>query len=254
MPSLAELQQAFADAVLGAPESVTDFVAGGDACARERLAVYRNTILANYRKALAATYPVVASAFGAAPFHAAVDAFVRAHPSRSGDLNVYGDAFGAFLAADGRADAMPWLPDIARLEWAIDEAHRAADIAPEDVPAALAAVPPERLPALRLTLEPSCRLIASAHPILRIWKARQADTVAPIAPGEGPDTLLVRRDAHGVSVERLDAGEFAWLAALAAGATLGAAIDAAQRADPAFDLGAALRTHIAAGTLIAVDG
>ena len=45
-----------------------------------------------------ATYPVVLRLVGAPFFNAAVDAFVHAHPSTSGDLNVYGDAFGDFLA------------------------------------------------------------------------------------------------------------------------------------------------------------
>ena len=42
------------------------------------------------------------------------------------------------------------------------------------------------------------------------------------------------------------------MAALAQGSPLGAAIDAAQAADATFDLGIALRAHIAAGTLAAV--
>ncbi len=67
--------------------------------------------------------------------------------------------------------------------------------------------------------------------------------------------LLIRRDAHGISVERLPLGDHAWLVALAAGASLGAAIEAAQDADATFDLGAALRAHVLAGTISAVvDG
>ena len=258
MAPLADLQQAFAEAVLDTPDAGAAFVAGGAALARERVAIYRNTIFANYRKALSATYPVVRRLAGAPSFNAAVAAFVRAHPSTSGDLNVYGGAFGDFLAGHAPvAELLPYLADVARLEWAIDEAHRASDavFAPQDILAALAAAPLDRLPALRLRLEPSCRLVVSAHPILRIWRSHQTDDAseARVAFGEGADRLLVRRDAHGVSVERLEPGEHAWLAALAAGSSLGGAIGAAQEADRGFDLGTALQAHIGAGTIMAVD-
>jgi len=55
-----------------------------------------------------------------------------------------------------------------------------------------------------------------------------------------------------VAIEALGPGEHAWLAALASNATLGAAIDAGLAADTTFNLGAALRAHIGAGTIAAI--
>ena len=75
---------------------------------------------------------------------------------------------------------------------------------------------------------------------------------ARVSLDEGGVALLVRRDAHGVSLARIGAGEHAWLAALMAGATLGAAIDAAQSADATFDLGSALRERIADATIAGI--
>src|SRR5205085_7920191 len=145
------------------PAAPVDCVAGPPALARERIAIYRRTIFANYRKALSASYPVVKRLTGAPFFEAAVDAFVGEHPSESGDLNVYGESLGDFLATYRPADELPYLADVARLEWAIDESSRAAEATcvPESVLAALAIAPPDRLPALRLRLEASCRLVAS---------------------------------------------------------------------------------------------
>jgi hypothetical protein len=255
MPSLREIQHRFADAVLSS--TITpDFVAGPQAFGGDRIAIYRRTILANYRKALGASYPVVKRLTGATFFEAAVDAFVRAHPSRSGDLNIYGDNFGEFLSSYAPASELPYLEDVARLEWAIDEVQRATDApcVPEAVLAALATVTPERLPALRLTLNPSCRLLASPYPILRIWRTNQLHYEGDdrVMLDEGADTLLLRRGPDGVSIERISADNHAWLAALQGGATLGASIGAAQDADATFDFGGALREHIAAGTIVAV--
>ena len=255
MSSLHEIQRRFAEAIFS-PDNAVDFIAGSSPLAQERMAIYRRTIFANYRKALAASYPVVKRLIGSAFFDDAVDAFVAAHPSRSGDLNVYGDTFGHFLDAYPPASDLPYLGDVARLEWAIDEAQRASDAScvPDCVLAALAAVSPERLPVVHLRIEPSCRFVASRFPILRIWQTNQPSYSGDdrVMLDEGADALLARRSADGVSIERLAAGHYRWLAALRGDATLGDAIEAAQAADTTFDLGSALREHIAACTIIAV--
>lgn len=256
MPSLRELQQGFADAVLGPPGTPPPFGVVPSALGAARIAVYRTALFANYRNALSATYPVVKRLTGAAFFHTAVDAFVRAHPSRSGDLNIYGDRFGDFLVTYAPAAELPYLPDVARLEWAIDEAQRAPDgmRAPDAVLAALSAMSAESLPGVRLGLDASCRLLTSAYPILRIWQVNQADHVGEdrVTLDQGADRILVRRDAQRAALERLPIGDFAWLEALARALPLASAIDAAQSADANFDLGTALRTHIATGTIAAV--
>jgi hypothetical protein len=179
------------------------------------VSIYRNAIFANYRKALAATYPVVQRLVGVPFFNTAVDAFVRENASTSGDLNVYGDVFGNFLAGYPYAQDLPYLPDVARLEWAIDAANRAADhIAdPASVLAELAAVAPERLAELKLRLAPSCRLVHSEYPILRLWQTNQPDWDGDDAVDldAGGDALLVRRGAEGVTLAALPPAEFAIL-------------------------------------------
>ena len=69
---------------------------------------------------------------------------------------------------------------------------------------------------------------------------------------EGADALLVRRDAQGVSLARIGTGEHAWLEALAAGASFGAAIDAEKAADATFDLSTALHARIADATIAGI--
>ena len=256
MPSLRELQRDFAAALLAGDGAAPPFATIPEERAAERIAVYRRALFANYRNALAATYPVVRRLVDAPFFDAAVDAFVREHPAASGDLNVYGDAFGAFLAAYPPAANLPYLADVAALEWAQDEANRAADhdASPQAVLADLTVIATAELPAVTLTLAPSCRLIASRYPVLRIWQVNQeGHTGDPrVSLDAGPDRLLVRREPEGVTIERLAADEHAWLAALAAGSSLGESIEAAQDADASFDLGTTLRARIADGTIASV--
>jgi hypothetical protein len=255
MRSLPELQRHFADALLGVDGAPGATLLAGTTGA-ERLDIYRRTIASNYRNALGATYPVVCRLVGAAFFHAAVDACVAAHPSRSGDLNVYGGALGDFLAGYPPASELPYLSDVARLEWAIDEANRAAEphADPELVLRALAGYQGDRLPSLRLRMDPSCRLIASPYPLLRIWQVNQPghDGEMRVDFDAGVDRLRIRREPDGVALDRIAAGQFAWLSAVSTGANLAAAIGEAQDADAAFDLADALHRFIGDRTIAGI--
>jgi hypothetical protein len=251
MLSLRELQAQFVTALLA------------DATAEdERIAIYRNTVFANYRNALRATYPVVQQLVGTPFFDAAVDAYVLAVPSTGGDLNVYGERFGDFLAEYPHARELAYLPDVARLEWAVDRAHRAADDdgSAEAVLAALAAVPGSQITAQHFALDASCGLLASDHPVMRIWQVHQPGFAGDTSVrfGNGADLLLVRREtstlanavAGAVGVVRLAPGDFALLRSLGNAGDLAQALDAALTADPTFDLGTALREYIGNRTII----
>jgi hypothetical protein len=236
--SLHELQRRFAASLCGSP-------AGGT------MAVYRNTITQNYRGAFAATYPVVRELTGNAFFDTAVNACTIACPSVSGDLNVYGGEFAEFLAGYPYARDLPYLPDVARLEWAIDEASRAADRAssPTDVLAALGGIPAHALTQQRLTLDPSCRLVHSRFPVMRIWQAHQPGFDGQVNLDADADHLLVRREGVVPSIARIAAGDFAFLRVFADGGDLASSLDAAVAIDGDFDLAMALRTFIADGTI-----
>jgi hypothetical protein len=251
MRSLSELQRSFAAAVLYGDGEAADAlgIAGDGIHAAARIAIYRNNVFANYRKALAATYPVVHALVGSAFFAAAVQAFVRDYPSRRGDVNRYGGDLPRFLADYAPAGSLPYLPDVARLEWAIDQASIAGDAATLDLDA-LAAVPPDELGLLRFTLHPSAQLLATSEPVFHIWKAHQPgadeERIGPAGSGEA---LLVLRVARGVVVHRLTPGVHAFLLALGDNATLEEAVDRALAVDAGFDLGEALRTHVVSGAI-----
>jgi hypothetical protein len=244
MPSLHELQAGFARALTSKDP------------AEPGIEVYRHNVRANYRNALGATYAVVRQVVGPAFFDAAVDHYVEAHPSTSGDLNLFGARFGDFLAGYAPAENLAYLPDLARLEWALDEAGRAAEApgSPEDLLAALAD-PARPLPERRLALQPACRLMRSVHPVWRIWTWHQVPEAerTPIDFDEVPDAVLVRREAGLARAERLAEAEWAWLAALASGSTLGEAVDRAMALQGDFDLAEALRRRLADRTLAGID-
>lgn len=254
MPSLREVQRAFtAAALFGDPAAIAGLgIVAGTLGAAARIAIYRNNLLGNYRHALAATYPVVRRLVGGAFFDAAIEAFVRAHPSVHGDVNRYGGEMARFLAAYPPARPLAYLPDVASLEWAIDQANIAAEAPALDL-AALAAIAVDAMDALRFVLHPSAQIVRSPYPVFHIWQVNQPGYAGDdhVDLGEGGDALLVRRAPDGVTIERLAPGESAFLEALASHRRLDDAAKRAAGAESSFDLADVLRHHVAAQTIVA---
>jgi hypothetical protein len=198
----------------------------GDAPAAGPAAIYRRNVLANLHDALAAAYPVVRRLVGDAFFGAAAERFARAHPSTSGDLHRYGAELAQFLAGYAPAADLPYLPDVACLEWAVAQAFHAANARAFDYAALAAIAAPER-ERVCLRLQPAARLVASAHPILDIWEANQPARDGVPAKLCAEARVLVFRAGLEVRVRALSTGEWSFLSAAASGATL-----AALAADP----------------------
>jgi len=92
-----------------------------------RLALYRGNVHAAWDKALGNAFPVVRALVGDEFFAALGRAYARAYPSSSGDLNMFGGCFAPFVGSFEHARSLPYLSDVATLEWAVHCAHYAAD-------------------------------------------------------------------------------------------------------------------------------
>jgi hypothetical protein len=162
-------------------------------------------------------------------------------PSQSGDLNEYGEGFAEFLAGFAPTTELPYLAEVARLEWQVHRAHYAADAIAFDA-ARLAAIAPARQSQLRMRLHPACHIVHSTYPLARLWLIHQPDFVGPvdIDPAHGPTHSLVYRPGFRVKVCALAEAQSGFLEAAYAGANLQDALTAAQTSDPKFDLGGCL--------------
>jgi hypothetical protein len=249
MPSLRELQlQLVANLLDPAAASAAAFVVETAIPARERIGFYRNNVMSNFRETLRAVHPVIERLVGTHFFDRAADAYLRAHPSTSGDLNLYSEHFADFVETWTPAGELPYLADVARLEWCIEQSFHAADRASLTVQD-LAAVPAERQAELTFELHPSCHLLASTWPIQHIWQANQPGASEDIAIDltEGGVFLLARRHQHEVVIETLDRGGFSMLSLLAIGRTFEDAWGSAVAAQADFNLTAFLQQHVVAG-------
>ncbi len=249
VPTLLELQRAVRAGLL----EDGDIAAAGHVVAdgmdpAQRLDVYRNTCLSVLTAALRLSYPAVCRLVGSEFFEGAARIFIKRHLPRSAYLNDYGDEFADFLAGFDAAASLPYLPDVARLEWAVNRALHAPDAAPLDA-RRLAELGEEDRARLRFVPHPSIGLLRSEHPVDTVWQAvlEQDDTsLAAIDLAAGPVCLMVQRLEGGVAVHRL--AEPAWR--FAARLCGGTALHVALEGSPGFDAGALLADHLASGRFI----
>jgi hypothetical protein len=205
--------------------------------AGRRFAVYRNNVAASLTEALRDTFPVVLKLIGEKNFNPIAGIYLRAEPPKSPILAQYGADFPAFLADFEPLAHLGYLADTARLEHALVRAYHARDAKPID-PAIIADTPPDALPQLRLGFAPPVQLLRSPWPIHGIWRFN-TEPDAPQPPAEAQDVLITRPD-YDPQPRLLPPGGAAFITNLAAGHTLGHALDAAYGEAPAFELSATL--------------
>lgn len=219
---------ALLDAQAPVPDGLTD---GAGRPAGRRFNVYRNNVAASLTDALHTAFPSVSSLIGKVNMDGLAGLYLRAHPPETPMMMQYGAQFPDFIATLSQLSHLPYLPDMARLDLAMRHAYHAADataIAADE----LAALPPDDLLRARVTLAPSLRVIRSQWPIHAIWQV----TRTPDAPKPEPvaQDILITRPDFDPTIDLLPIGGADFLAALAQGAPLGTAIDAAP---DAFDPG-----------------
>lgn len=242
MSALRETQAAFRAALLGAEPSVASLDVCGDGLAPEaRLAIYRHHVADTLTDLLKDVYPVVCTLVDERFFAFAADRFIAAHPPTSPCLVEYGEPFADFLGGFQPCRHLTYLPDVARLEWAMSRAQHADDANALD-PHMLADVPADDLARLTFRFHPAVTVLSSPWPIDRIWRAHQADADRDVTVDlrDGPVSLQVwRRDDDGV-FRVTSPADFAFRRMLADGRTLGAAARMALSIAPGFALSAAL--------------
>lgn len=250
--SLVVLQQAFSVALRDAAQPVPAPIAvRAEGPAARGFDVYRNNVAVSLVEALEAAFPVVRRLVGADFFKATARAYTAEEPPRSPVLLLYGRSFGDFLETFPPAAGVPYLGDVARLEWAQLYAYHASDAAPLEIDC-LSAVPSAELGGLRFALHPSLHLIRSRWPVVSLWVASGEGAAATEIDMKSGQEAAVVRPALKVETRLLPAGGHDFIADLMEGATLGAAAERAVERDPAFELAIHLQGLFEIGAVAAL--
>lgn len=223
-PTLLAIQRALVEHITAhapAPPHAADLDANNLLRAAPHVAVYRELVRDALGDAVTRFLPRTRARRGAA-FTADVAAWLAAGGPRSRLLRDVAGEFLGFIAPRWRADAPPWLVELAEHEL-LEFRVAAAPPRPRGEPR------PFTLDA-RLEFDASATLVRHSHAVHRL--SDDPDDLSP--PPAEPVVLLAYRDAaHGVRFLQLTPLAEAVVAALLAGATVAAAVQAGAAAESA---------------------
>ncbi len=139
---------------------------------------------------------------------------------RSYDLGCAGDRLASFLLTDPLSERLPFLPDLAKLEWAVANAFVAADAHPLQR-SDLAGLDPKEVASLPLRTVPGTAVVRSEWPLLDIWGLRDVpDGDVNLDVTGRPSTVLIYRRGREVRWRVIDEAEEQLLRAACRGTSL----------------------------------
>ncbi|WP_248884260.1 HvfC/BufC N-terminal domain-containing protein [Acidithiobacillus acidisediminis] len=234
MDEIRQWQEAFCHALLADEEGVELPGLVGPISAAASTAIYRNNVLEGFRLALADIYRVVETLVGEECFRALCFDYVRVLPSACGDRNAYGGALPDWLLTHPLVQSVPYLPDLARLEWAQHEAYQAAEGYAEN------------------GLHHSLQLVESDYPIFSIWAFCQDPKNAETLDLDrlAGETVLVARPQEEVMMRPMEPTEALWYRSLLSGASPVEAAALVQNREPGIHVRGFLETALIAGLLV----
>ncbi len=173
--------------------------------------IYRNNTIGSRKRALQAIYPVIEKILGVRCFDKLAHDFVMATPSVDSDLNLYGAGFSGFLQKltnnETAFSGLPYLKDLATLEWLYHKAYYAAD----DLPLASTQFT-DLDTTVMLERSRSLYCMSSLYPVYAIWHNHQAnDSVKEVPAITNEDFILIFRQQGHPVVQQLDREEWSIL-------------------------------------------
>lgn len=248
---LHDQQVAFVTALRGAQAAMpAGVIVSGGIAAEARLAIYRNNVFGNLTACLRLAYPAVERLVGADCFTGLCQGFIQAHLPVCANLYEYGADFSIYFEGLESLRSAPYLADVARLEWAVNTALHAADVAPLES-GALAGVEAAEA---GFIAHPSVTLLILRQDAHAIWEAvllaEDAQKEALLGAVEISDAtmpVIVTRARGTLEILQVNAPAFDFALTLLSGFSLADALEAATPDDAPAMLGMFLAQGLFAG-------
>lgn len=236
MTTLVDLQRQMAAAIRGTGlEASIDVFRPAHLPEGDPLSVYRNHHRISLCATLAATFPTVVRLIGEEAFHVLASRFLQTQPPVQPCVAEYGAAFGEYLDAEALVKGLPYLADMTRLDWAINQAVTAADAAELDADL-LRSLSPDELAELHIELHPSLTLLQSDFPLLEIYRlAHGAQDAEAVTLDSDVARVMVWRHHSAPVTASVSPQAFEALKGLACGASIRTACERLSPAElPGF--------------------
>ena len=220
-----------------------------------RLQIYRNNVIGSLAVAMQLTYPLIVILTGESFAENVMRSFVRENPPREACLARYGEGFDRYIESYEPARGLPYLADIARLEWAMNESFYARDDSTLD-PSDLQNVPGSELADMAFRLRSSVRLMESRWPLPAIREfclQEKRDESQTLDLDQGGCKVMVYRPFLSAEIELLDPTEYDFLKGVNEGSPLGDILESVLQTHPDFDFQAFLQKHLRLETFSSIQ-
>ena len=252
MPNLSHYQSAIFDAHFNDNSSdAIKLIVPYGLSGSQRLNIYRNNTFITLTEALSTTYPVINKLVGDDFFNFMAQEFINKNPPVQGPLFEYGQGFPNFLNHFKPVASLPYIADIAYLEWAINFAYHASDAVPLKVQD-LSPFADNEIGKLRLEIHPTCRIVTSEFPIDQIWHGNQpGGKLDDIDLSHFADILIIRPE-QTVEVNTINSGYVCFLKSLILGQNIEEAFTVASALNPQLDPAKSITDLLAMGAFAAI--
>lgn len=234
MPDLATFQRSFATAILDDRQPEPSIRS-------HAFSVYRNTSARGTIEALRATYATVNELLGDDGFTQVALEYRRQERPVGPVLSDYGSGFAKFLARQPWTCELPYLADVARIDWLWLESFLSADVETMQSHGGYGS---------RIRLHPATRVAWLSTPALTIWQAhRQPQGFDELEPEWREEGALITRRGMEVMARPIDRACHFLLLVSAGSPRVDQCVAAVAETYPQSDIPELLQQCIAAGAL-----
>jgi len=219
--------------------------------AKGQMGIYRESAIGNIIIPMQITYPVIEKLVGREFFRATCRQYIKTYWPKTGNMDDYGQEFAEFLSNFEPVKELPYISDVARLEWLYHESSIADDMEPSDW-TSFASLSEDDIEKTEILLHPTVRLFYSLYPVKEIWDINQhepqANSELDLDTLEGGYILCYRQGIKTVTLTIAEA-DYTFLFAILNGKTLYQSAELALDIDQGLDIQGIMATYLKNGVL-----
>lgn len=213
-----------------------------------RFSIYRNNVWSSLTQQLADTFEVVHRLVGESFFKGLAYRFITHHFPTSAVMSSWGEQFAEFIQHDAYCDCIPYLSEIAELEWSRVKVYHAQDeiiLRPEQVQNFLIQHQ-QQLMQCQIRFQAACQVLMNRYNTVEIWYLHQEykeslndirlkEALAQL-PINNSSAALIWRNHLQIEVWAIELHFSKFFSELAQGQTISQAISLCLQSYPATEI------------------
>lgn len=205
-PTLNQLQQSLKQEITSSHgASVLPFITEGRMSAQERVGIYSDAYGTRLFEALKTDFEATCKVLGEEDFYDLTLSYLKEFPSISTSIEEVGVKLPEFIGKHPLGIKIPYMQELATLEWNLVESFYADDLPPFDQ-TSLNTLSSSVWGEVKLTLDTSIKLLSTSWPILTVWETKKSFIIPEIKPALS--FYLIHRHNYNVQVRAINEIEY----------------------------------------------